>query len=120
MKCIQQRPSRRPRVGAPVQVGQQPHGERLQRVRPRLEEHDWPAVAGGQCTLAYLRHQPGPHQRGFAAAGRADHRQEAVLPQLFDQVLGERLPAKKEGRVLFVKDLQATEGADVVRPRLTI
>ena len=53
-----------------------------------------------------------PHDRRLAAPGRPEHRQESVVSELFDEVLGQRLPTEEILGMFLVEDLEAAERAD--------
>ena len=67
------------------------------------------APALGHEAALQRRQQPGPHERGLAAAGGADHGQEAPAGQAPHQLVALLVAAEKEVRLLLHEGPKARE-----------
>ena len=79
-------------------------GEIADRRVARLHPDDAPAVAIlGEEAAEQLGQQPGAHQRRLAAAGAADHAEEALVMEDLEQ-LGELLSAAEEVEAVALEE----------------
>jgi hypothetical protein len=91
--------------------GQQGLGQSLDGLAAGPHGGDAPAGAGPAPNAAVQGgQQPGPHQRRFAAAGDADHRQKAGAGQPTQQLIDLALAAKKAVGIGPGKGAQAGKG----------
>ncbi len=80
--------------------------ELVERPVPRNERHHVPGRAG-RMLHAQLRNQAGLHDRGLAAARRADHRHELVAPGRLEQPLHVAFAAEEKRAVLLAEGAHA-------------
>lgn len=105
-----------PGVGVGVRYGHETLGVGAQRVRAGREDaYGRGRHVAGIAALTAARgaqpgDQPGPQQRGLAAAGRAEDRREAVFAVQLGQPLHELVPAEEQIGVARFEPGQATVG----------
>ena len=88
-------------------------GEMIQGRRAGMRDGNFPARAGREHLAAeQLREQAAAHERGLAAAGRADHRDEAVRTELLQQL--HRLLLAAEEEVVLLRRERAQTGERIV------